>query len=64
MNRITGRFLDPLKMAESITDSRIYGFTEIKTEQKRYKNMDKENKLILYNHSPWLPCTVNHVLND
>ena len=36
------------KEAESITDSRIYGLTEIKTEQKRYKNMDKENKLILY----------------
>ncbi len=26
------RDFDPLKMAESITDSRIYGFTEIKTE--------------------------------
>lgn len=32
VNRITERFFDPLKMAESITDSRIYGFTEIKTE--------------------------------
>jgi len=30
--QITGRFFDPLKMAESITDSRIYGFTEIKPE--------------------------------
>ena len=30
--RITGRFFDPLKMAESITDSRIYGFTEIRKE--------------------------------
>ena len=39
-------------MAESITDSRIYGFTEIRTEQKRYKNkvrrdMTKENKDLL-----------------
>ena len=30
--RITGRFFDPLKMAESITDSRIYGFTVIRKE--------------------------------
>ena len=32
LRRSTGRFFDPLKMAESITDSRIYGFTEISTE--------------------------------
>ena len=31
-NLITRRFFDPLKMAERITDLRIYGFTEIKPE--------------------------------
>ena len=28
MNRITGRFLDPLKMAESITDLRTHEYKD------------------------------------